>query len=562
MAENYYKKATEIFKRFDTNISHDWVLKNNLKEKANSIIRRMENAKSDEQFDKAAYDFKRTVVIPYFNDHVSTLDSKQIKGFIENNPIINMKPPSYLGSYDELKRNEVFVDIPYAKISVGNDGKKHVDVPLLRVINDPKILNAVAGRLNVVPEDLKEHIENEWNLKKQREWAKEEAAMRKAMIDGGTVGGVKWPGRKGVLKEFDRNPWTPIFKETSPDLYAAMRRDIANASGESGSPTAWQNSHMKEQLNDMIRNVGLSASATALPAMLPAKYSMAAPLATGAGVGATEFGAMANSPYYSLSSENISNIKNSAFAAATIPGGVQVVLGLGRKFGGPILSRAFSRARRSIVRGEETPSVAEHNALTSKVDEASRKVMSEGNGEYLFIPEQVGGAIQDLANKMNGTPKAILEGKFFDDDWVRAALKTKEGVAEIKSYFVAPSRNTFIDWNRKVATEESAPVRVIYRKAVEATEKTFPMALEEIQALGSESGAAQRAADAAATVLAKAATNVYGIKEPADSRRNYKEDLFSYESSNPEQVESWKRYGIPSWDPLAEEFNEKYGEGK
>ena len=188
--------------------------------------------------------------------------------------------------------------------------------------------------------------------------------------------------------------------------------------------------------------------------------------------------------------------------------------------------------------------------------------MSEGNGEYLFIPEQVGGAIQDLANKMNGTPKAILEGKFFDDDWVRAALKTKEGVAEIKSYFVAPSRNTFIDWNRKVATEEYAPVRVIYRKAVEATEKNFPMALEEIQALGNESGAAQRAADAASIGLAKLSTNVFGIKEPADSRRNYKEGLSSYEASNPEQVEAWKRYGIPSWDPLAEEFNEKYGEGK
>lgn len=562
MAENYLQKATQIYRGFDAESSREWLRKNGMTELAKMLLDDMADARSEDDYKKAEYQFKNRIVVPFFKDFVYPLGEKAVKAFVAENPVINVAPPKSVGSYDDLKKNQAFSDSKYAQAYTDEKGNRVVNVPLLQIANDPEELSLAALRLGITPEDLHDHIVNEWRRKKEKEWVKEESAMRKAMIDGGTVGGVKWPGRKGVLKEFDKNPWTPIFKETSPDLYAAMRRDIANASGESGSPTAWQNSHMREQLNDMIRNVGLAASATALPAMLPAKYSAAAPFATGAGVGATEFGAMANSPYYDLSSENISNIKNAAFAAATIPGAVQVFLGLGRKFGGPVLSRAFSRARRSIVRGEETPSVAEHNALTSKVDEASRKVMSEGNGEYIFIPEQVDGAIQDIANKMNGTPKAILEGKIFDDDWVRAALKTKEGVAEIKSYFVAPSRNTFIDWNRKIATEEYAPVRVIYRKAVEATEKNFPMALEEIQALGNESGSAQRAADAASIGLAKLSTNVFGIKEPADSRRNYKEGLSSYEASNPEQVEAWKRYGIPSWDPLAEEFNEKYGEGK
>lgn len=562
MAENYYRKATEIFKRFDTKISRDWVIKNNLREKANSIIRRMENAKSDEQFDKAAYDFKRTVVIPYFNDHVSTLDSKQIKEFIEKNPIINMKPPSYLGSYDELKRNEVFVDVPYAKISVGNDGKKHVDVPLLRVINDPKILNAVAGRLNVAPEDLKEHVKNEWNLKKQREWAKEEAAMRKATIDGGEVNGVKFPGRKGVLKEFDRNPWAPILKEVSPDIYAAMRRDVANGTGESRNPTKWQNTYMREQLNDMIRDVGLAAATTVIPWIVPAKYAMAAPVFTGLGVGATEYGAMANSNYYPLNDENKERIKSAAFAAATIPSGVNAVLGLGRKFGGPVISRAFSKARR-FIHGEEVPSLVEKNALYNEVDKASEKVLSELNKEYRFSTDDVGGAIGQLTEKLNKTPKSYLDGRRFTDDDVREMLKSNSGIEEIKSFFDAPSLKTFSKWNKRAQDEdEAAVVRTIYRKAVDAVGETFPMAKAEIQEFGSSVGKTQRLADYGAIGLTKLANSYYGIKEPVEQRKYYKEGLEPYESANPEQVESWKRYGIPSWDPLAEEFNEKYGEGK
>ena len=50
-----------------------------------------------------------------------------------------------------------------------------------------------------------------------------------------------------------------------------------------------------------------------------------------------------------------------------------------------------------------------------------------------------------------------------------------------------------------------------------------------------------------------------GIYEPITSRENMKESLSSYEANNPEQVEQWKRYGIPEWDPLAAEFKKKYG---
>ncbi len=550
MAENYYRKATEIFKRFDTNISHDWVIKNNLREKANSIIRRMEKAKSDEQFDKAAYDFKRTVVIPYYNDHVSTLDSKQIKEFIEKNPIINMKPPSYLGSYDELKRNEVFVDVPYAKISVGNDGKKHVDVPLLRVINDPKILNAVAGRLNVTPEDLKEHVENEWNLKKQREWAKEEAAMRKATIDGGKVNGVVFPGRKGVVKEFNKSMWSGVLKTVAPELYAGMRRDIAEGKGESGSVLGWLGEHKKDAALDAVRSGAV--------AVIPSITSN--PIVTGIGVGTAGIASLAGSSYYPVNSDNVKTELMAGLAAGTIPSGVGMVLSK-LSAAGAGWRQAARKAMRAIQRGEDLPSVNEQNLINKSVDDAFFIYEAYRNGDYSKTGGQVRNAIQKVCDMLNKSPRTV--GKDFTIGEVGKMLTSKEGVMEIKSLLQAPSKKTFVNWNAIAENGQffSDAEYKAAKEAVRRTDELFPETFSEITA-PEIAGLKQKIKDVAAITLGNAVEKYGSYAEPLRQRRDLKEGLNTYESSNHEQVEAWKRYGIPSWDPLAEEFAKTYGEGR
>lgn len=550
MAENYYRKATEIFKRFDTNISHDWVIKNNLKEKANSIIRRMEKAKSDEQFDKAAYDFKRTVVVPYFNDHVSTLDSKQIKRFIENNPIINMKPPSYLGSYDELKRNEVFVDVPYAKISVGNDGKKHVDVPLLRVINDPKILNAVAGRLNVAPEDLKEHVENEWNLKKQREWAKEEAAMRKATIDGGEVNGVRFAGRKGVLKEFDNNFWSGVLRTVAPELYAGMRRDIAEGKGEAGSVGGWLGEHKKDVALDSGRNVALAATGIT-----------ANPFATAALVGGTELATLAGSDYYDMNSRNVGAALAGATFAGTVPSFVT-------KYATPLLrtgNKAVRNATKEVLRrirtGEGTPAESEQRAIYDKIDGAA-SVLKDflTNPKTRQSKEDYKAAVKEIMDMANKSPKmAFSEGKELSFKDIEENLLSNEGVKALKKFLTAPSAATYTEWNTYARNPNLNAEQTFYvNQAMERMDELFPHALKEIKYISGNG----KKLDIAIQTGAKVVNTVGSKAEPMLARNFYEEGLSPYEADHPEQVGAWKRYGIPDWDPLADEFKEKYGEGK
>lgn len=552
MAENYLQKATQIYKGFDAGSSREWLRKNGMTELAKMLLDDMADARSEEDFKKAEYQFKNRIVVPFFKDSVYPRGEKAVKAFVAENPIINVAPPKSVGSYDDLKKNQAFADSKYARTYTDEKGETRVNVPLLQIANDPKELSIAALRLGITPEDLHDHIVNEWRRKKEKEWPEIEASMKKEIL----------ANRGKVLKEFDKNPWGKILKEVSPDIYAAMRRDVANGTGESGDPTKWQNTHMREQLNDMIRSVGLAASATVVPWMVPAKYAMAAPVFTGLGVGATEYGALANSNYYPLNDENKEKIKSAAYAAATIPGGVNAVLGLGRKFGGPVISRAFSKARR-FIHGEEAPSLVEKNALYNEVDKASEKVLSELNKEYRFSTDDVGGAIGQLTDKLNKTPKSYLDGRKFTDDEVREMLKSNSGIDEIKSFFNAPSLKTFSKWNKRAQDEdEAAVVRNIYRKAVDAVGETFPMAKTEIQEFGSSVGKTQRLADYGAIGLTKLANSYYGIKEPVEQRKYYKEGLEPYESANPEQVEAWKRYGIPSWDPLADEFNEKYGEGK
>lgn len=216
MADKYSKKANEIMNRFATPIATEWVRKHGLAEKANALEDQMKYARSDEQFDNAAYDFKRLVVVPYFYNHVANLEESEIKEFISSNPIFNMKPPHYLGSYDELKKNDAFIVVPYAKEIVDKDGKRSVDVPLLRVADDYKTLSAVAPGLHVTPEDLRDHIRNEWKKKKDREWAAEEKAMKKEVI----------AQRNKIANDYGNSWYGTVLNAIAPETTAKTLEEI------------------------------------------------------------------------------------------------------------------------------------------------------------------------------------------------------------------------------------------------------------------------------------------------------------------------------------------------
>lgn len=101
--------------------------------------------------------------------------------------------------------------------------------------------------------------------------------------------------------------------------------------------------------------------------------------------------------------------------------------------------------------------------------------------------------------------------------------------------------------------------RIDLIEAMDRAEQMFPEAMNEMKYLSSINGS-QKLLNQAVLRGAGLLNSLGSIYEPAKQRKNYEQSLSVYEKSNPEQVEQWKRYGVPEWDPLAAEFKEKYGQ--
>lgn len=579
MSENkskYANEAAQIEKaiRFG-DFTDEWLKNNGLSKEYLTLLYDMRRAKTRFAFNKAKLEFKKKIVRPFYEQVFVPRGEEARIAFIERNPIMDFMSPKGLGSYDDIKKNEKVKNSKYATVSINDKGEEVVNVPLLRMIDDPGELSEMAHYLDVDADELRDHILNEWDKKKKKEWSAEEKAMRNAMINGGKVGGVNYEGRKGVLKEFDNNSWSAILKSVSPNIYARMRRDIAEGKGPEGNaepsikvpilknmfiPKGYGN----ELLMDTGRNAGFAGSLALGPAaavkMAPNIAPVLGPALAGVGVGANEWFGLKISPYYNNSEENNEAAIQAGKDAATIPSIVGGVLGLGSKVGSKALNHALRTARKVIYRGEKLPSVEEQERIYDAINEAAARVGQElRKGDV--VPKVVGEAVNKVAKMLEDSPysrsiaKAIKEYGSLDD-YVRAKVLSKNGLNELKTLLTAPSKKTFFEWNKLGVVSEIPEERVAYQHAVENVEKLFPNTYKEINAIPDD----LNKLDVGVTALAKGLNSFGGVYEPIKERPKMKEGFSAYENSHPEQVEQWKRYGIPEWDPLAAEFKEKYGQ--
>ena len=540
MAESYLQKATQIYNGFNAESSRDWLRRNGMTELAKMFLDDMADARSEEDFKKAEYQFKNRIVVPFFKESVYPLGEKAVKAFVAENPIINVAPPKSVGSYDELKKNQAFADSKYARQVKNDKGETQVNIPLLQVANDPEELSLAALRLGITPEDLHDHIVNEWAKKKEKEWPAHEAAMKKEML----------ANRGKVMKEYDKNFWSGVLRTVAPELYAGMRRDIAEGKGEAGSVGGWLGEHKKDVALDAVR----SGAVATIPSIT------SNPIVTGIGVGTAGIASLAGSSYYPFNSDNVKTELMAGLAAGTIPSGVGMVLSK-LSAAGAGWRQAARKAMRAIQRGEDLPSVNEQNLINKSVDDAYFIYEAYRNGDYSKTGEQVRTAIQKVCDMLNKSPRTV--GKDITLGDVEKMLTSKEGVMEIKSLLQAPSKKTFVNWNA-IAENGQFFSEADYKAAKEAVRRTdelFPETFSEITA-PEIAGTKQKIKDVAAITIGNAAEKYGSYAEPLRQRRDLKEGVSAYEKSNPEQVEAWKRYGIPDWDPLADEFNERYGEGK
>lgn len=540
MAENYLQKATHIYRGFDAESSREWLRKNGMTELAKMLLDDMADSRSEEDYKKAEYQFKNRIVVPFFKDFVYPRGEKAVKAFVAENPIINVAPPKSVGSYDELKKNQAFADSKYAQAYTDEKGNRVVNVPLLQIANDPEELSLAALRLGITPEDLHDHIVNEWRRKKEKEWPEIEASMKKEML----------ANRGKVVKEYDKNFWSGVLRTVAPELYAGMRRDIAEGKGEAGSVGGWLGEHKKDVALDAVR----SGAVATIPSIT------SNPIVTGIGVGTAGIASLAGSNYYPFNSDNVKTELMAGLAAGTIPSGVGMVLSK-LSAAGAGWRQAARKAMRAIQRGEDLPSVNEQNLINKSVDDAYFIYEAYRNGDYSKTGEQVRTAIQKVYDMLNKSPRTV--GKDIPLGDVEKMLTSKEGVMEIKSLLQAPSKKTFVNWNA-IAENGQFFSEADYKAAKEAVRRTdelFPETFSEITA-PEIAGTKQKIKDVAAITIGNAAEKYGSYAEPMRQRRDLKEGLSPYEAGHPEQVEAWKRYGIPSWDPLADEFKEKYGEGK
>lgn len=548
--KKYAQEVADIIVGFYGEAAKDWLKNNGLGEEARYYLLQMENAGNDKDFNDAKDSFKNNIMRPFYEGVIVPAGNEVVDAFLKTNPWFDYASAKSLGSYEDIKKNEKIQNSKYATRSVNDKGETVVNVPLLRVVNDPSELNILAEGLHVSPEDLRDHVMNEWNKKKKREWVEEEKSMRNAIVDGGKVNGVVFPGRKGVVKEYDKNFWSGVLKTVAPELYAGMRRDIAEGKGESGSVLGWVGEHAKD--------AGLDAVRSGAVAIIPNITSN--PIVTGIGVGTAGLASLAGSSYYPVNSDNVKTELMAGLAAGTIPSGVGMVLSK-LSAAGAGWRQAARKAMRAIQRGEDLPSVNEQNLINKSVDDAYFIYEAYRNGDYSKTGGQVRNAIQKVCDMLNKSPRTV--GKDFTIGEVGKMLTSKEGVMEIKSLLQAPSKKTFVNWNAIAENGQffSDAEYKAAKEAVRRTDELFPETFSEITA-PEIAGLKQKIKDVAAITLGNAAEKYGSYAEPLRQRRDLKEGLNTYESSNPEQVEAWKRYGIPSWDPLAEEFNEKYGEGR
>ena len=539
MAENYLQKATQIYNGFDAESSREWLRKNGMKELAKMLLDDMADARSEEDFKTAEYQFKNRIVVPFFKDHVYPRGEKAVKAFVAENPIINVAPPKSVGSYDDLKKNQAFADSRYAQAYTDEKGNRVVNVPLLQIANDPEELSLAALRLGITPEDLHDHIVNEWRRKKEKEWPELEAAMKKEML----------ANRGKVVKEYNKSPWSSILRTVAPELYAGMRRDIAEGKGNAGSISGWLGEYKKDAAIDAARNTALAMTGYAT-----------SPLSVAGLVGATELSSLAASDHYDMNARNVGAALTGATFAGTVPSLVTRYAAPLLKSGNKTIRNAARDILRRIRNGEGTAAEVEQAALKESVDEAAKIVRSRVAGNETLTSEDVRNAVNAVYQKVISSPRiAFADGTRITQSDIERALLTEDGVNRIKGFLSAPSKKTWVEWNKMSKYPEYGyEQRVVLQDAMKRAEEMFPEAVKEIKYISGNGKTLNSVIATGANVF-----NTVGSKaEPMAARNVYAEGLSSYEADHPEQVEAWKRYGIPSWDPLAEEFNEKYGEGK
>lgn len=426
----FQQRAEQIGRSFKTDVSSRWVVSTGRKELANALLNQMRAARSPEQFERAAYQFKQQIVIPYYREVVYPQGSERERaGFLARNPIMQMQPRKPLGTHAELQKNPAFAQSRYKYLA---PGAKDSVLALMRIADDPVELDLASRELGVAPEDLRAHIREQYNQQAREQFRKD---MMAAAVEGQRY-------RDSLARDYEESILGKVLGTIAPEVtgyYGAVTRDPS-----------------KEDNWDLAKAIAKDALVGIGSVYAPAGASkiVSGPIKAAVLGGAFDAGLEAArqgmSDYYDW---DLGNIKDVGIVSATLPTTVGIVSGA--VSGVPVVGR-FTRPLMRKLRGMLPDAAAEEKFAANRMRESAGQAIEAATESGSPILKE---GAEDLMEKevrpfLNESPwEANVEKNLTKNEAVDLVMDEDAS----RLYFNPPTPDEFAEMAaRKAAGEEYA----------------------------------------------------------------------------------------------------------
>lgn len=428
---NEFDAATEkIAYAFKTDMSARWVVGTGRRKFVNDLLSQMRNARSQEQFDRLAYQFKRDVLMPYYREVVMPNGSpEQRTSFLARNPLMQMRPRKPMGSYEEMQRDPVFAQSRYKYLPYGSKDS----VPALgRIADDPAELDLAARELGVAPEDLRSHIQEQYNVRAREQFRKD---MQTAAVTGQRF-------RDSLANAYRESMLGSVLGAISPEVTSLSLDAIRKGK----DPSSWE--YAKAIAKDALVGIGsLYAGAGAGKVVSnPAAQSV-----LGGVIDAGIEGARQGLSDYS--EFDPANIAATGATSATIPAlAGMVTSGLGRLPG----LRRFTRPLMKKIYGIDNDPAAMEVAKANAAKESAQDAILKAETGDPLARELEADILDETGSFMENSPARAYDRTPLTRDEVRDIVMDPERSGK---YFEPPSPDEFREMIRR--RNESGPEDII-----------------------------------------------------------------------------------------------------
>lgn len=551
--KKYAQEVADIIDGFYSNAAKAWLKNNGLGEEARYYLLQMENAGNDKDFNDAKDSFKNNIMRPFYEGVIVPAGNEVVDAFLKTNPWFDYARAKSLGSYEDIKKHEKIQNSKYATRSVNDKGETVVNVPLLRVVNDPSELSLLADGLHVSPEDLRDHVLNEWKKKKEREWAEEEKAMKQEII----------ANRRKIADDYENSWYGTLIGAVAPETMATNLEAIR--SGKDVDPSAENKSILTDALVGLGTVISGSAAGSALMNPKTAailnkfinervlRHAATQAVAGGAVDAGLEAFRQGVSDYYKFDPKTIAEVGTVSATIPSIVGGlvapVAAIPGAGR------ITRPFMRRLRQML-----PDPSEEEIVRNrKIYENAKRATEDASKSKDLLKKEKADEFLDVARDFVEQSPLTKSDSRITKDQVKRIVKNPE---RAERYFNPPSREDYV----KAIKERRSRNKDVSDKAEEwlnRAKKQWSANYNKISAVPEPVTAWDKFGDK----LVEFGSREETLRRRATGKKNEapSENLQYIMENDPLTIRTWENGFVPHDKAMMELYNEwkeKYGEGR